>query len=152
MKLDIGAGKKKHKGYTSIDIEEYNNPDIVGDFRTMKFENIEVIRAHHLLEHFGRDDGEDVLKLWASWLQKGGILIVETPDFEMICRNWDKNHYWMTRHAYGSQEREWALHKDGWYEEKFRVLMPKYGLEIIDVYRDVCRRYLPNITVRAKKI
>lgn len=152
MKLNIGSRYRKYKGYTCIDIEPENKPDIVGDFRTMSFSDIEEIRAEHLLEHFSRDESFIVLSQWRDWLKPGGILIVETPDFEYICKNWDRNHYWMTRHAYGSQEAEWAFHKDGWYEEKYRKEFPVIGFEILSIERNVTRGYLPNIKVTAKKI
>lgn len=151
-RLNIGAGRRHHKNYTTIDIEPSNKADIIGDFRTMQFDNVQEILAEHLLEHFGRDEGEAILDLWNSWLVKGGVLIVETPDFEYICKNFDKDKYWMTRHAYGSQEADWAYHRDGWFETKFRVLLPKHGFEIKEITRNVTRKILPNIRVRAIKI
>ena len=152
MKIEIGSGRKPHKGYETIDVEQYANPTHLGDFRTMRFENVEEIRAHHVLEHFGREEGEWVLKLWHAWLMAGGILIVETPDFEGICDNFRKDKYWMTRHAYGSQEADWAFHKDGWYEDKFKEVLPRLGYEIISIKKSVSRKILPNITVVAKKL
>lgn len=151
-KIEIGCGKRPHKGYTTIDVEEYANPDIVGDFRKMTFHNVEVIRAHHLLEHFSRDESLDVLKTWHRWLKEDGTLIVETPDFQGICENFSKDPYWMTRHAFGSQEQDWAFHRDGWYEAKFRQILPEIGFEVVDIQRNVSRKILPNITVTAKKL
>jgi predicted SAM-dependent methyltransferase len=151
QRLNIGCGKRKRKGYISIDIEPSNNPDIVGDFRTMDFKDVDEIRAEHLLEHFSRDEGIQVLKLWHKWLKDGGTLIVETPDFEGICRDFAVDKYWMTRHAYGSQEAEWAYHRDGYYEEKFKTLFPNIGFEILDIIKDRSRRILPNIKVVAIK-
>ena len=151
MKLEIGVGRKHHPGYKTIDIESYASPDHLGDFRMMTFNDIEEIRAHHLLEHFSRQEGENIIKLWHSWLRKDGLLIVETPDFEGICDNFKKDKYWMTRHAYGSQEAEWAFHRDGWYQEKFEVILPKLGFNIIEIKKSVSRKILPNIRVVAEK-
>lgn len=152
MKLNIGSRKKHHKGYTTIDIESGHGVDFVGDFRKMSFEGIDEILAEHLLEHFSRDESIAVLGLWNKWLTIGGILIVETPDFEGICENFNKDRYWMTRHTYGSQEADWAFHKDGWYEEKFKDVLPSVGFEILSISKTVSRRILPNIKVVAKKI
>lgn len=152
MKLELGSGKKPHRGFTTVDIEPDSHPGIVGDFRTMTFENVEEIHAHHLLEHFGREEGLNVLKLWHGWLKPGGILIVETPDFEEICREFYKDPYWMTRHAYGSQEAEWAYHRDGWFEAKFLEELPKLGFQVTQIEKRVSRRILPNIVCFAKKV
>lgn len=151
QRLEIGSGRMPHKGYETIDVEAYANPTYLGDFRKMNFSEVEEIRSHHLLEHFGRQEGEEVLKLWYSWLKPQGVLIVETPDFEEICRQWDVNHYWMTRHAFGSQEQDWAFHRDGWYEEKFKEVLPRLGFEIVSIQKSKSRKILPNILVVAKK-
>ena len=165
-KIEIGSGKWPHAGYKTIDIEPTNNPDIVGDFRTMNFSNIEEIRAHHLLEHFSRVESLEVLKQWYSWLKLSGILIIETPDFERICEFFHSDKYWaspedMIAHVYGSQEAEWAFHKDGWYKAKFEEVLPKLGFKInlIKQKHSYIRRgvlntryRLPNILVIAQKI
>lgn len=152
MKLSIGSGRKSYPGYETIDVEAYANPTYLGDFRTMTFSEVDEIRAHHLLEHFSRAEGENVLKLWHKWLKQGGMLIVETPDFEGICDNFRKDKYWMTRHAYGSQEAEWAFHRTGYYEDSFREIMPRIGFDILEIRKSVSRKILPNITIVAKKL
>lgn len=165
MRLEIGCGLKPHAGFKTIDVEEYAHPDYLGDFRTMSFKDIEEIRCHHLLEHFGRKEAIDVLKLWYSWLAKGGCLIIETPDFKGICedfiKTWDldisqrkidKRRYWLSRHAYGSQEQTWAYHKDAWWEEKFKSILPQLGFKILGFRLDKSRAILPNILVVAEKL
>lgn len=156
MKINVGSGRRHLNGYTTIDIEPKNNPDIVGDFRMLSFNDIEEIRAEHILEHFSREEALKVLLQWHGWLKPGGLLIVETPDFEYICKEFaDKPanmKYWLTRHAYGSQEAEWAFHRDGWYESKYRNELPNLGFKILSIERNVTRGYLPNIKVTAIKI
>ena len=124
---------------------------MIGDFRTMHFEDVDEILSEHLLEHFGRDEGIQVLKLWYDWLKPGGTLIVETPDVEGVAENFGRNKYWMTRHLYGSQETDWAFHRDGWYESKFRDIFGEMGFEIVSITKNVTRGILPNIRVTATK-
>jgi hypothetical protein len=150
-KLELGSGKRPHKGYLTVDIEPYSHADFIGDFRNMSFNNLDEIRSHHLFEHFGRDESMKILNLWNSWLKVGGTLIIETPDFQEICRNFDKDHYWMTRHTYGSQESDWAYHKDGWWQEKFEQVLPLHGFKIISFQKNCSRKILPNILVVAQK-
>lgn len=152
MKINIGSRKKHHSGYTTIDIEEGHGTDIVGDFRDMEFSEVEEILAEHLLEHFGRHESEKVLDLWNSWLKVGGRLIVETPDFEGICNLFYEDKYWMERHAYGSQEADWAFHRSGWYKSKFEDVLSKHGFKIENITFGKSRKILPNIRVIAIKI
>jgi hypothetical protein len=167
LKLEIGSGRTPHSGYETIDIEAYAKPTYLGDFRKMSFSEVEEIRANHLLEHFSRQEAIEVLKQWRSWLKDGGRLIVETPDFEGICYYFTQQpiRLWGTREmlvmaTYGSQEADWAFHRDGWYEEKFKEILPKLGFKIIlikkkhNYYRNENRiRFrLPVILVIAEKI
>ncbi len=165
-RIEIGAGKWPVAGFYHIDIEPGRGIDAVGDFRKMSFSNIEEIRAHHLLEHFGYTEVIEVLKQLHSWLMVDGRLIVETPDFERICAIFDNGGYWadkehMMIHAFGSQEADWAYHKIGWYKERYEKILPELGFEIELIkqkhsyirYGDRKTRYrLPNILVIAKKI
>ena len=147
-RLEIGSGQKPHKGFLTVDL---TGADINIDFRALRFNNVGTIRAHHILEHFGRDEGVKILRLWHNWLREGGQLIVETPDFEEICKDFNKDKYWMARHAYGSQEADWAYHKDAWYEEKFSKVLPDIGFKILGFKRNRTRKILPNIIVVAQK-
>jgi predicted SAM-dependent methyltransferase len=157
-RLEIGSGRKPLKGFKTIDIEAYANPDYLGDFRTMCFEDVDEIQSHHLLEHFSRDESIKVLKLWHSWLRPGGKLVVEVPDFEEICNRFisDENEvhkYWLCRHAYGSQEAPWAFHLDGYWEKKLvKMLEEEVGFVVDVVRRRDTRVYLPNLIVEATRI
>jgi len=157
MKIEIGCGLKPHKGYKTIDVEEYAKPDYLGDFRTMSFENLEEIRSHHLLEHFSREEAIKIIDTWYGWLSLGGKLIIETPDIEGICEQFSKitgkkERYWLCRHLYGSQERDWAFHRDGWWEDKFKDILSSHCFKIISFRKNLSRKYLPNILVIAEKI
>lgn len=165
-KIELGSGKMPHDGYIHIDIEESVKPDIIGDFRQMTFAGLEEIRAQHLLEHFSREEAIKILRQWHSWLKIGGRIIVETPDIEGVVERFNSNGIWankewMVRHLYGSQEADWAFHRDGWYKEKFEKILPELGFKIIHLKQkysyvrtgpDNTRHRLPNIIVAAEKI
>ena len=150
-KLNIGCGRRHLKGYKTIDIEPSNNPDIVGDFRKMSFSDIEEIRAEHILEHFDRKEGIEVLKQWHSWLKPGGRLIVETPDLQRSCSYFMSMPEKINIHLYGSQEADWAFHKDGWWEEKFRKVLPQIGFTVLNIVLPKYQNGLPSIKVQAVK-
>ena len=167
-KLNLGSGNFPLPDFFNIDIEEKYHPDIVADFRTLNFQDIEEIHARHILEHFSREEAIKVLKLWHLWLMVGGKLLIETPDFERICglfasppqRLWaDREH--LVFATYGSQEADWAFHRDGWYKEKFEKILPELGFKINLIkskhnyirYGESNTRYrLPTIVVICEKI
>lgn len=151
-KILLGCRAKILKGYKNIDIENHPGVDIVTDFRTLTFHDLDEVRSHHLLEHFSREESFNVIRLWKSWLKVGGHLIIETPDFEGICQNFNKDKYWMARHSEGSQEAEWAFHRSCWWQEKFEKILSELGFEILEIRKSVSRKILPNITVIAKKL
>lgn len=153
MKLEIGSGSRPHGGYKTVDIEESSNPDYLGDFREMSFKDIEVIRAHHLLEHFGRKESIKVLELWHAWLKPGGMLVLETPDFKGICKAFENNPERIARHAYGFQDREWAFHKSAWWKEKYMKVLPDLGYKIKRTKSFLSKKgRVPNIMVWAWKV
>lgn len=168
MRVEVGCGRNKSSGYKTIDIEVYAKPDYLGDFRTMTFSDLEEIKCEHLLEHFGREESTKVLKQWRSWLKLGGILNVVTPDLERLCwifanqpfRLWAPREL-INKALYGSQEVEWAYHRDGWWEDKFKEVLPQVGFKIISVQHahnlvrlsgSNVRYRLPNIKVLAEAI
>lgn|SRR3990167_3765172 len=164
-KLSIGAGRKSYPGFETIDVEAYARPTYLGDFRTMKFEDVEEIRADHILEHFSRKESIEVLKLWHSWLKPGGKIRIETPDMEGMCKIFtdQPKRLWAGRELvdiaiYGSQEADWAHHKTGWWKDKFEEILPQIGFAITNTkhihgnvrWNDVKYR-LPYIWVEAIK-
>jgi predicted SAM-dependent methyltransferase len=151
IKLHLGCGYRILEGYINVDIE-HPKADIIADFRTLNYpkQSVDEIRSHFIFEHFGRKQAKRLLKQWRQWLKIGGLLIIEVPDFEGICNNFYKDPYWMTRHAFGSQEAEHAYHRDGWYEAKFRDILPRIGYNIISIEKRIGRKgVLPNLLVKA---
>lgn len=41
----------------------------------------------------------------------------------------------LLRHMFGSHEAAWAVHKDGWYEERFRSHLEALGYERLEFER-----------------
>ena len=153
MKIEIGSGTRPHKGYTTIDIRGEVEPEYIGDFRDMEFEDVREVRSHHLLEHFSREDGIEALRIWHSWLRPGGLLVIETPDIEGICERFKEDPYRMATHLYGTQHYPNDYHKDGWWRGKFEDILPKIGFRFKSIKRFPGKKGgLPNIMIVAKKL
>jgi len=87
MKLNIGSNTQRHNGFLNLDMRDCAGVDIVDDAATLS--SIEdgscsAIIAHNILEHFSYDRTLDVLGVWVSKLQRGGVLSVGVPDAELI--------------------------------------------------------------------
>jgi len=139
IKLHLGCQEKYLKGYINIDLPppehtvERVKADIYADVRKLSYahESVDEVRSHHLLEHFSRQEALVLLARWHSWLRMGGLLVVETPDFEesakKFIRGSEDEQFVLARHMFGSQEAGWAYHKDFWSENKFHLVLSRLG-------------------------
>jgi hypothetical protein len=145
-KAHLGCGETYLEGYYNVDFPQAEHTivtiraDLYTDIRRLDFEpgTLDEVRAHHFLEHFTRAESLALLLRWRRWLAVGGRLVIETPDAEGIMRDFlatEKldDRFALERHLLGSQEAGWAVHYDGWYEEKYRFILGAVGFEIVRV-------------------
>lgn len=85
MKLNLGSGWHRMKGYKNVDL--YYDADIKADLRTVEFPEgtIDEVIAVHVIEHFTREDGLNLIERCYHWLKPGARLILEWPD-QAKCR------------------------------------------------------------------
>src|SRR3989344_5149462 len=139
VKLHLGCQEKYLEGYINIDLPpdaqtvQKVKADKYADVRTLEYqeESVDEVRAHHLLEHFSRQEALLLLARWHKWLKVGGVIHVETPDFEESAKKFLKapieGQLQFARHIFGSHEATWAYHKDFWSETKYRYVLEKLG-------------------------
>ncbi len=81
MKLDIGCGLKKHKGYIGIDKRRLPTVDIVLDLDKQKLpfpdNSVEEVLLYHVLEHL--ESPYKVMKEVIRVCRKGAIIKVRVP-------------------------------------------------------------------------
>jgi hypothetical protein len=164
IKLHLGCGGIYLDGYRNIDlpVEEHGvqnaiRPDEYADIRTLEFapESVSEIRLHHVFEHFERPTALRLLIDWYQWLEPGGKLVVETPDFARCARRllWKRSpadQAKLLRHLFGSHEARWAVHCDGWYSSKFSWILGELGYVRVKSKRSAWKGTF-NVTVRARK-
>jgi predicted SAM-dependent methyltransferase len=165
VKLHLGCGQKYLEGYVNIDFptsehtvqqtsvaDEFHNLYIL----TYKTETINEVRLHHVFEHFERVVACAFMAAWNSWLELGGILHIEVPDFEM---SFKKNFSFTARkkyegvalrHIFGSQEASWAVHYEGYSKKRLEKVFESFGFETIFVNQYNYKRTY-NIEVKGKK-
>jgi predicted SAM-dependent methyltransferase len=166
LRLHLGCGETHLHGYVNIDypiaehtVQTNSGADIFADITTLAIpnESIDEIRSHHVFEHFDRQTALALLCKWQQQLKIGGKLVIETPDFERSIKlllldpslSYTEKQAIM-RHIFGSHEARWAIHCDGWYQEKYLHVLSLLGFEMITIehsrYLNLC-----NITVTAQK-
>lgn len=145
LRLHLGCGEVYLSGYINVDFPSEQHTvltevqaDLYADLRTLEYPSgsTEEIRLHHVFEHFTRGTAIGLLIRWYDWLADDGKLVIETPDFERMVREFRRarkaeEQAVALRHVFGSHEAEWAVHCDGWYPGKFRHVLVALG------YRDV---------------
>lgn len=89
-KLHLGCGKKSIPGYLNVDIQKYDNVDIVADIKDLPFEesSIDEIYSCAAIEHFGRNEWTSVVSHWYDLLKPGALLRLSTADFEAVCHEY----------------------------------------------------------------
>ncbi len=167
LRLHLGCGEQHLEGYVNIDyppsehsVQKRVAADAFADISTLRFppNSIDEIRSHHVFEHFTRVKAVGLLILWQECLKLGGLLRIETPDVVGCAQQLAdstipfKARQAVLRHLFGSQEARWAIHYDGWSEEKFvRVLEPLGFTVSTKAWRWPAPPYLSNVEAQATK-
>jgi len=123
MKLHLGCGNVLLPGWTNVDLDDISGIDLQDDVRTLtkiKDNSYDIIYASHVLEHFGRNEFEPILKVWNKKLKINGILRLAVPDFEKAIKwyNDTKKIEDVIGLISGGQKTEFDYHKMI-YDKKF---------------------------------
>ncbi|MGQ9845890.1 MAG: methyltransferase domain-containing protein [Bacteroidales bacterium] len=117
--LDIGCGYQPYEDDTyncvHVDIIDAPHVDYRCDIRSLPFANEEfdAIRAWHVLEHFGRNEVDDVFAEWLRVLKHGGKVILCVPDISWAIANINSDRKAALNVLYGAQDTEYDFHKIG---------------------------------------
>ncbi len=152
MKLNIGSsipkGKYRHRPWVNIDYcKDFTSSRVIPasaldlPFKISSFDEIHTV---HVLEHVARRDHKLFLTECYRVLDKGGVLIVEVPDFTKTCqkilgayanREWEKLRCW-TLSVYGKHRYEGDSHAWGFYPELLVNDFSSAGFDNIKILDD----------------
>jgi len=166
IKLHLGCGGCAKEGHINIDFPPSEHTvltnfkaDYFQDITTLSFpeNSVKKICNYHVFEHFDRATALALLTKWQTWLENGGTLEIETPDFKTAIERFlsekdSSRQNLILRHIFGSHEEHWAVHWDGWFEEKFTAILPLFGFEVKEVKKYQSLRDVDNIVIKAKKV
>ncbi len=137
IKLHLGPGSRHIPGFIHIDIEAWPHVDHVAPVERLPFitdDSVSLIYACHLLEHFGRNEVEAVLKEWLRILKPGGVLRLAVPDFAACAnlyyeRGIEDGLNGLVGLICGGQRNEYDFHKMVFDQHFLTVLLLKAGFK-----------------------
>ena len=146
MKLHIGCGDKYLPGHKHLDIIDREHIDYItnaDDLSMIEDETVDEIYACHVLEHFDRNNINNVLLEWNRVIKKGGVLRLAVPDFEKIVLVYSKtqNLEMLLGLLYGGQIYQYNYHYQGFDYKRLENLLITNGY--INVKRYDWRDFLP---------
>jgi len=141
IRLHLGCGNRKRKGWVNIDIDDKVNPDIVADAKDLNMfedEAVDEIDCCHLFEHLSYSDAITALKEWHRVLRNGGKLSLELPNLdrcaEIICKGeGDEAQKYAIIGIYGqipgdtNNVKISQIHKYGWTPKTLGAELKKLG-------------------------
>ena len=145
MKINIASGGKDIDGYLNVD-------DII---YPLTYENLDEIRASHILEHFGHVESLAVLINWVDALKVGGILKIAVPDLDDLMRRRALGETWEYEGILmGGQVDNRDYHKSIWNYEKLNYFMTKLDLDDIKTWQSEimdCAAYPFSLNLQGRK-
>lgn len=165
-KLNVGCGNRKMHGFVNVDIREDIEPDVVCDVSKIseKFENVDLIYACHVLEHFpekpflfSKTTWKDVLTDWHKALRPGGTIRLSVPDLEAVCNRYvkTKDLAEIKTFFFGGQKYDYDYHFCGWDYPTLKSALESLGFADVRLYDwrktehcfvdDYSQAYLPHM-------
>ncbi len=132
-RLDIGSGPEPKEGFTGVDLYA-TGPNIVSapmNKLPYEDESVDEIYSSHALEHIGKYEVVPTLTEWWRVLKWGGLLTIEVPDFEYVCKNWLKyrDNGWNLDAVFGDQSTPGQFHKTGFTRQIMYDYLAQAGFQ-----------------------
>jgi predicted SAM-dependent methyltransferase len=159
-KLHLGCGKRYIPGFVHVDQADYPHVDFkcdVADLSRFESNTVELIYACHVLEHFKRDDVEQVLREWYRVLIPGGTIRIAVPDFEAVVKVYQKSKELelIMGLLYGGQDDPYNFHRVIFDFKYLKQLLQKVGFTNVErydwrdtihkSYDDFSQAYIPHM-------
>jgi predicted SAM-dependent methyltransferase len=141
LALDIGCGpidrSDQFPGFklVRVDIRDECNPDYRCDVRMLPFDDktFDLVFSSHVLEHFSRDEWENVLDEWLRVLKNDGEILLILPNLEWAFEQY-KELGELNEDAlnvlYGAQSNEFDYHYNGFYPKRIKNKLEEKGFTV----------------------
>jgi hypothetical protein len=166
--LNLGSGGEYDPYEISVDLRDDPRVTYKRDIRNLPEEwadQFDIVKAHHVLEHFGFGQTQEIVNEWARVVKPGGVMRLTVPDIEAFAERilngpdgksghldigilggfyGDQGHSMWRQEAYGGEHDgrfipdsfENNHHKTGFTSRSLAGYMAAAGLEIVELVRD----------------
>ena len=159
MKVHLGCGGVYLDGWVNIDISKESTADHLDDVATLETiedESCDIIYSSHVLEHFGRNEYEEVLGVWHQKIKVGGLLRLAVPDIQSALAWYNGyNLDELLGIFYGGQSSSYDYHKMGFDKHSLSTKLRELGFKNIKLWDwratdhanadDYSQSYLPHM-------
>ena len=87
LRLNLGCAKDIRSGFINVDLH-YKHPDVINedisDLSFVENNTVSEILAKDVIEHLPLEVSLNCLEKWFGWLKPGGVLWIQTTNFEKI--------------------------------------------------------------------
>lgn len=140
--LNLGSGQRPFSyPWINIDCQEKWNPDIIDNVITLDriyTGSVDIIVAHHVLEHFVLEDGIRALKRWHEVLKDEGSLIITIPNIKVLAMYWLTNRiddYTFFVNCMGAyMGSDYDTHKWHYTEDSLKSELEKIGFKKVTIF------------------
>ena len=138
LKLNLGCGFDKRDGYVNIDFQDFHEPDVVADVRSLDQyldATCDEIIAQDVLEHLERSEVAPALAEWARLLVEDGRLVLRVPDVlgvaRLLAADADvERHDILLQNLFGTQAYSGDYHHAGFTELTLRSRLHDAGFVV----------------------
>jgi predicted SAM-dependent methyltransferase len=126
-------------------------------------DSIDVIEAHHMIEHLSFADTEKALQEWYRVLRPKGILVITCPNLTRLCVKWLKysmlNHIipcpkkidYLVKMFVGQQKNEGLFHKNVFDSVRLSNVLSRHGFVVEFRFTPFPQRPTPSMLIIARK-
>jgi hypothetical protein len=144
MKLHVGCGTNKLRGWINIDAVPDCQPDVVHDLsEPLPYADLtaDELRAEGVLEHFDKYMRYAVFSDWARTLKVGGIIYIGVPDFNKLLHKFFKFNFdgfvdtFFGENMWGGDIYigHFGNHKWGYSHQSLTEFIRQFGIEPVEV-------------------
>lgn len=129
LRLHLGCGNHRLKGYQNIDWRKTIATDLVCDIRYLPYPpcSVERIELYHVIEHLSRADFECALKNWHKLLVDRGVLVIECPDFDAAVKDYLIGREERLNNIFGWQRFDGDAHRHGYNFSRLESILAASG-------------------------